>query len=150
MASRACWSGQLRLSLVSISRQVVPATKSAAITRFHSQNHKPSGSRVRYQKVVPGIGPVKTGDELMERKSRTFDAAAFKESYEEALRELIEAKAEHRQVREIEEPRQGATVINVMNALKRSVGKDGKERGERKTKTRRAKATARGSRRKTA
>ena len=56
-------SGQLRLSLVSIPVQVVPATRSGAKISFH-QVHKPSGSRIRYQKVVPGVGPVET-DEIV-------------------------------------------------------------------------------------
>ncbi len=63
MATRAYWSGQLRLSLVSIPVQVLPATKSGAKISFH-QIHKPSGSRIRYQKVAPGVGPVET-DEIV-------------------------------------------------------------------------------------
>ena len=61
MATRAYWSGQIRLSLVSIPVDIVPATKPAAKIAFH-QVHKPSGSRVRYQKVVPGVGPVENDD----------------------------------------------------------------------------------------
>jgi DNA end-binding protein Ku len=259
MAVRAYWTGKIRLSLVSIPVQVVPATKSTAKIAFH-QIHKPSGSRIRYQKVVPGIGPVETDDivkgyeiekgkyvlvtddeideikleakksidlvqfvdaheidetyferpyfvlpdddsdaeayvvlrdalrktkkvalgqvvirgkgavvaikacgkgliletlryadevkkadaafspvpdtkpeadmielaeELIARKSKKFDAAAFKDSYEVALHELIEAKAEHRKVRTIEEPRQGAQIIDLMAALRKSLGKGG-------------------------
>jgi DNA end-binding protein Ku len=62
-------------------------------------------------------------EELIERKASKFDPGAFKDSYTVALRELIEAKAEHRQVRQIEEPQQSAKVIDLMQALKRSVGK---------------------------
>jgi hypothetical protein len=61
MARRAYWSGHIRLSLVAVPVQVVPATKAAAKISFH-QVHKPSGSRIRYQKVVPGKGPVDTED----------------------------------------------------------------------------------------
>lgn len=63
MATRAYWFGNIRLSLVSIPIQVVPATKSGAKIAFH-QIHKPSGSRIRYQKVVPDLGPVDT-DEIV-------------------------------------------------------------------------------------
>lgn len=275
MATRAYWSGQIRLSLVSIPVQVIPATKSAAKIAFH-QVHKPSGARVRYQKVVPGVGPVETdeivkgyelekgkyvllddkeidkikleakktldlvqfvglhdidpiyfdrpffvfpddesdaeayvvlrealrdtkkiglgqivirgkgslvaikacgkgllmetlryadevkkadsafsavpdvkpeadlvelAEELIERKTKKFDARAFVDSYEKALHELIEAKAEHRQVRQIEEPQQGATVIDLMDALRRSVGKGGKGGKEAPAPKTRAKAS---------
>jgi DNA end-binding protein Ku len=290
MASRAYWTGQIRLSLVSIPVDIVPATKSAARISFH-QVHKPSGSRIRYQKVVPGVGPVENdeivkgyeldngkyvlltddeldnikleakktidlvqfvdqdeidplyydrpffilpqddsdaeayvvlrqalrktrkvalgqivirgkgsivaiktcddglmmetlryadevkkantafkgvpnikpeadlvelAEELIERKSKKFDPAAFKNTYEEALQELIDSKAEHRQVREIEEPQRGATVINLMDALRRSVkrgddgGKPARSRAaKRRGATRRSK-TARSSRRRAA
>lgn len=58
MASRAVWKGQLRLSLVAIPVELHPATRSAARISFR-QIHGPSGKPVRYEKTVPGIGPVK-------------------------------------------------------------------------------------------
>ena len=61
MAARAYWQGQIRLALVSIPVQVFPATKSAAHISFN-QIHKPSGKRIRYEKVVPGIGAVDPED----------------------------------------------------------------------------------------
>jgi DNA end-binding protein Ku len=256
MAARAYWQGQIRLSLVSIPVQVFSATKSAARVAFN-QIHKPSGKRIRYEKVVPGVGAVDADDivkgyevekgkyvlitdeeiedvkleakhtidliqfvdegeidpmffekpyfvapddddvageayvvlrdalkaakkiglgqlvargqasvvalkaqgkgliietlryadelqnpeqffstvpgakpekellslatELIERKAAPFDPKAFKNQYDEALRELIDAKMEHRKPHEIEEPQLGAKVINLMDALKRSV-----------------------------
>jgi DNA end-binding protein Ku len=59
--ARAYWTGQIRLSLVSIPIDLYPATKSGAKIAFH-QVHKPSGKRIRYEKVVPGIGAVDTDD----------------------------------------------------------------------------------------
>ncbi|MGV3512400.1 MAG: Ku protein [Novosphingobium sp.] len=57
MAARAFWQGQLRLALVSIPVEVYPATRSGAAISFH-QIHEPSGKRIRYEKVAPGVGPV--------------------------------------------------------------------------------------------
>ncbi len=262
MATRAYWSGRIRLALVSIPVQLIPATKSSSKISFN-QVHKPSGKRIRYEKVVPGIGPVDTDDivkgyevdkgkyvlledkeiedvkleakksvelvqfvdqheidpiyferpffvlpdednedgveayvvlrdalkkakkiglgqivvrgqsslialkacgkgllmetlryadevqkadkafsdipkadpgkdlvemasELIERKSGKFDPAAFKDKYQVALRELIDAKMEKRAPQAIEEPERGSNVIDLMEALKRSVGKEGK------------------------
>jgi DNA end-binding protein Ku len=254
MATRPYWTGQIRLSLVSIAVQIIPATKPAAKIAFH-QVHKPSGSRIRYEKVVPGVGAVdrdeivkgyevsdgkyvlledkdfdkikleakktidltqfvdlgeidqlyyerpfyvlpddeedaeayvvlrdalkktkKVGigqivirgkgslvaikacgkglmmetlryadevrkaesafrdvpktkpdtemielaEDIIGRKSRAFDPAAFHDKYEDALRELIEAKQKHRQVRQIEEPQPSAKIINLMDALRKS------------------------------
>ena len=255
MAARAYWQGQIRLALVSIPVQVFSATKSAARVSFN-QIHKPSGKRIRYEKVVPGIGPVDPEDivkgyevekgkyvlisddeidevkleakhtidlvqfvddgestslfekpyfvapdeddvageayvvlrdalkaakkiglgqlvargqasivalrpfgkglvietlryademqnpeqffsavpgvkpekellslatELIERKAKPFDPKAFKNQYDLALRELIDAKMENRKPHDIEEPQLGAKVIDLMEALKRSV-----------------------------
>lgn len=274
MPTRAYWAGNIRLSLVSIPIQVIPATKSGAKIAFH-QIHKPSGARIRYQKVVPDIGPVDTDDivkgyelekgkyvlledkeidklkleakktlelvqfvgmheidtmyfdrpffvlpddeeddeafvvlrealkktkkvglgqivirgkgtivalracgkgllletlryadevkkadsafsdiknekpaddmidlaeELIKKKTKKFDPGAFKDKYEEALRELIDAKAEHRQVRQIEETRPTAKVIDLMDALRKSVGKNDKKTGKRSKKHSRRKA----------
>ena len=57
MAARAYWQGQIRLALVSIPVEIYSATKSGAKIRFN-QIHEPSGKRISYEKVVPGIGPV--------------------------------------------------------------------------------------------
>ncbi len=61
MPARAYWQGQIRLALVSIPVQVFSATKSAAKISFN-QIHKPTGKRVRYEKVVPGVGAVDPKD----------------------------------------------------------------------------------------
>src|SRR6476646_5384350 len=57
MAARPIWRGQIRLALVSIPVELYSATKSGAAIQFH-QVHEPSGKRIKYEKVVPGIGPV--------------------------------------------------------------------------------------------
>lgn len=57
MAARAYWSGQIRLALVSIPVEIFSATKSGSKISFN-QIHQPSGKRIAYEKVVPGIGPV--------------------------------------------------------------------------------------------
>jgi DNA end-binding protein Ku len=286
MATRAYWSGQIRLSLVSIPVQVFPATKSAAKIAFH-QIYEPSGERIRYQKVAPGVGPVENeaivkgyelekgkyvlvsdkeidkikleakksidlvqfvdaheidpiyferpyfvlpdedsdaeafvvlrdalrktkkvglgqivirgkgslvaikacgkgllmetlryadevkkassafkevpevkttkemldlAEELIERKSKPFEADTFKDLYEQALHELIEAKAEHREVRSVEEPQRGAKVIDLMEALRRSVrgNESGKVAGPKKSAAAKKRRSSKGSRKKAA
>jgi len=57
MAPRAFWTGNLRLSLVTIPVRLYPATSSERKIELH-QIHEPSGKRIRYQKVAPGVGPV--------------------------------------------------------------------------------------------
>ena len=57
MAARPIWRGKIRIGLVSIPVEIYSATKSGASIAFH-QIHEPSGKRIKYEKVVPGIGPV--------------------------------------------------------------------------------------------
>jgi DNA end-binding protein Ku len=256
MPARAYWTGRIRLSLVSIPIQLYSASKSGARIAFN-QIHEPSGKRIRYEKVVPGIGPIDTDEivkgyevekgkyvlltdeeieevkleakrtidlvqfvgedeidpvffensyyvapeddedgqeayvvlrdalkkekkiglgqivirgkgaivairaegkglllqtlhyadevqkadkffeavpakkpdsemlslatELIEKKTKKFDPAAFHDKYTDALKELIEAKQEKRAPRAIEEAELPSNVINLMDALKRSV-----------------------------
>ncbi|WP_432769959.1 MAG: Ku protein [Sphingopyxis sp.] len=61
MAVRPYWKGQIRLALVSIPVEIYSATKSGATIAFN-QIHEPSGKRIKYEKVVPGIGPVDIDD----------------------------------------------------------------------------------------
>ncbi len=61
MAARPYWKGQIRLALVSIPVEIYSATKSGATVAFN-QVHKPSGQRIKYEKIVPGIGPVDVDD----------------------------------------------------------------------------------------
>jgi DNA end-binding protein Ku len=58
---RAYWKGFLRLSLVSIGVQIYNAIESKSEISFR-QIHKPSGRRINYEKVVPGIGKIENAD----------------------------------------------------------------------------------------
>jgi DNA end-binding protein Ku len=55
------WRGFLRLQLVSINVDIYSAAESGAEIQFN-QIHKPSGKRIKYEKVVPGIGPIESSD----------------------------------------------------------------------------------------
>lgn len=61
MAAPACWKGYLRLSLVTIGIELYTAVNSGKVTALH-QIHKPSGKRIKFEKVAPGIGAVNTRD----------------------------------------------------------------------------------------
>jgi DNA end-binding protein Ku len=66
---------------------------------------------------------------LIERKTAPFDASAYDDRYAEGLRELIEAKrrsgkAARVEIGEGETPPGGENVVDLMAALKRSLGED--------------------------
>ncbi len=76
-------------------------------------------------------------NELIERKTAPFDPSAFKDSYRDALRELIERKRKERAIitdtEEKEKPRRGAEVVDLMEALKKSVSSEKSGSGKKKS-----------------
>jgi DNA end-binding protein Ku len=67
---------------------------------------------------------VAVAETIMERRKGSFDPATFRDRYQDALRELVEGKLKGtaRAPSEIAEP---PKVINLMEALKRSLAKEG-------------------------
>ena len=59
--------------------------------------------------------------ELIKRKTATFKPEKFHDHYREALKELIDSKLEHRAPREVIEEKQPGNVINLMDALRKSL-----------------------------
>ena len=59
--ARPYWTGFLKLSLMTIAVGLYSATIEKERIHFH-RIHEPSGERVRYQNVVPGLGPVDSSD----------------------------------------------------------------------------------------
>jgi non-homologous end joining protein Ku len=114
----------------------VPATRTASRISFHLI-HEPSGKRIRYEKVVPGLGSVAA--DLVQLAG-----------------EPIDAKLHKRPPREIDEAPPTSNVINLMDALKRSDGGNegrgsGKARRKPAAKPRaRVKSAKKGGRRKAA
>lgn len=54
---RPVWTGQIRLALVALPVKLYSALDSREKISFN-QIHEPSKQRIKYEKVVPGIGPV--------------------------------------------------------------------------------------------
>jgi DNA end-binding protein Ku len=91
---------------------------------------------------------------LIDRKTAPFKADAFKDNYETALRELIEAKQKNRKTPRISDegraPASPDNVIDLMSALKASLEKSGGKSGAKSgtksgTKSGRSRAKARSS-----
>jgi DNA end-binding protein Ku len=55
--ARPVWTGQIRLALVALPVKLYSALDSREKISFN-QIHEPSKQRIRYEKVVPGVGPV--------------------------------------------------------------------------------------------
>ena len=69
--------------------------------------------------------------ELIQRSTAKFVPAKFEDDYEVALRELIDAKIEHHPLPKEEKAPKRAKVINLMDALRKSVGEQSSSRSGR-------------------
>jgi DNA end-binding protein Ku len=104
--------------------------------RYADEVQKPDAFFAEVPDAKPDKELLSLAEELIERKTKPFDPKAFSDPYEAALRELIDAKIENRPLESIDEPQIGAKVIDLMEALKRSVG------GKTATTTKKAAASA--------
>jgi DNA end-binding protein Ku len=78
---------------------------------------------------------------IVEQRTGTFDPSTYRDRYQEALRELIEARVKGLPVkpRAVPEP---PPVINLMAALKRSLAQEAPAKSDRRKTEKRAKAVA--------
>ena len=104
--------------------------------RYADEVQKPDAFFAEVPEAKPDEELLSLAEELIERKTKPFDPKAFSDPYEAARRELIDAKSEDRPPESIDEPQIGAKVIDLMEALKRSVG------GKTSTSTKKAAASA--------
>jgi len=63
--------------------------------------------------------------ELIKRKTTSFKPEKFHDHYREALKELIDSKLEHRAPKEVVEEKPAGKVINLMDALRKSLREGG-------------------------
>jgi DNA end-binding protein Ku len=77
------------------------------------------------KKVAVDEDQLSLAKELIKRKATKFVPEKFKDEYEAALRELVDAKVKHAPIPREEPARKTAKVINLMDALRKSVRGDG-------------------------
>jgi DNA end-binding protein Ku len=71
---------------------------------------------------------VKLAEHILESKSGRFDPAKFKDEYEQALKKLIRRKAKGHTIEAPEERPEPSNVVNLMDALRRSLEGEGRRR----------------------
>jgi DNA end-binding protein Ku len=79
----------------------------------------------------PPAEMVEIAAKIIEQKAGPFDPSEFNDRYEDALRQLIKEKQKGHGVKKVEEPKE-AEVIDLMEALKRSLGGDRRKAPARK------------------
>jgi DNA end-binding protein Ku len=68
---------------------------------------------------------------LLDRMEGDFDLSMFEDRYQDALRDLVESKMKGKKYVAAEEPERPSNVVNLFDALKASLDKDGKPSGRR-------------------
>jgi DNA end-binding protein Ku len=73
---------------------------------------------------------IEIATKIMEQLEDRFDPDKFKDRYEESLRELIRMKEKGKEPEVVEPPADTTNVIDLMDALKRSLGKKAPAKSE--------------------
>ena len=108
VAPRAYWKGYLKPSLVSCPVALFPASSERDKISFNQINKK------------TGNHMLELAAHIVETKSGHFAPEKFEDHYEDALKELLKKKQAGEQI-EAPKERAPAKVINLMDALRRSV-----------------------------
>lgn len=91
--------------------------------RYAEELRDPAEYFKEIKKVAVNQDSLELAMELIKRKAAKFDPNKFKDGYEAAVKDLVEAKLKHLPVPkdEVASPRRGQ-VVNLMDALRKSVG----------------------------
>jgi DNA end-binding protein Ku len=92
--------------------------------RYAEELRKPASYFADIKKTTVEADQLSLAKELIKRKTAKFDPEKFTDQYEAALREMVEAKIQNLPIPQEEPVRRGAKVINLMDALRKSVQGD--------------------------
>jgi DNA end-binding protein Ku len=73
------------------------------------------------ESIQADAAQLRLAKQLIDAYTQPFEISNFKDHYEEALRELVEAKINHLPVREAQPEKKPAKVVDLMEALRRSI-----------------------------
>jgi len=94
----------------------------AYVLRYAEELRSPAAYFDSIQPVKIDSGQLALAKELIERRSSPFEPSMFKDEYEVALRAMVEAKLHHVPQKKLPVAARSAKVINLMDALRKSVG----------------------------
>jgi DNA end-binding protein Ku len=110
--------------------------------RYEEELRKPQEYFAEIKKPAVNKESLDLAKELIKRKSGKFQPEEFKDQYEAALREMIKAKMKNRPLPQEEKPAPRGKVVDLMEALRASVGSaNGKKPPARATSRKTSKGT---------
>jgi DNA end-binding protein Ku len=96
----------------------------AYVMRYAEELRDPAEYFGSIKKVTVDNDQLSLAKELIKRKAAKFAPDKFKDEYEAALREMVEAKVKHAPIPRDEPAPKSAKVVNLMDALRKSVRGD--------------------------
>jgi DNA end-binding protein Ku len=96
----------------------------AYVMRYAEELRHPAGYFAEIKPVAVEEDQLALAEELIKRKSGKFDPEKFKDEYEVALKALVDAKVQNAPIPRDEPAPESSNVINLMDALRKSVERD--------------------------
>jgi len=121
---KIAFSGREHLVAISAPTDDKALGMMAYVMRYAEELRSPAGYFAEIKQVSIEEDQLALAEELIKRKSGKFDPEKFKDEYEVALRALVEAKVQNAPIPQDEPAPQSSKVINLMDALRRSVERD--------------------------
>jgi DNA end-binding protein Ku len=121
---KIAFGGREHLVAVSAPSNDKLAGMMAYTMRYPEELRDPAKYFGEIKKVAVDEDQLSLAKELIKRKATKFAPEKFKDEYEAALRELVEAKVKHAPIPRDEPAPKSAKVVNLMDALRKSVRGD--------------------------
>jgi len=112
--------------------------------RYAEELRNPADYFADIKKVTVDEDQLSLAKELIKRKTAKFNPEKFKDEYEAALRKMVKGKVQHAPIPQDEPVRKSAKVINLMDALRKSVQRDPSPAPKKKATRKPAAAAGRG------
>lgn len=121
---KIAFGGREHLVAISAPQDDSLAGMMAYVMRYAEELRDPAEYFREIKKVKVDDDQLSLAKELIKRKASKFDPEKYKDQYEAALREMVEAKVQHAPIPKDEPAPRSAKVINLMDALRKSVRGD--------------------------
>jgi DNA end-binding protein Ku len=138
-------SGKIALGQITISNKekiaaIRPYDKGLVLEtlRYDDEVRKPDALFRNIPAAAGAKEQIALAEQLIRKKTSPFRPEKFKDTYQEALLGLIEAKMHNRKLPVPREPRRPENVVNIMDALKRSLEQSESRKAPAAKKKRRA------------
>jgi DNA end-binding protein Ku len=135
---KIAFGGREHLVAISAPADDKLAGMMAYTMRYAEELRDPAAYFSDIKKVTVDEDQLSLAEELIKRKAAKFAPEKFTDEYEAALREMIKAKVEHAPIPQDEPAPKSAKVINLMDALRKSIQGDGAAEAKKKASTKSA------------